>query len=321
MKPQIIWVLIAFLKERGELTLPRLGRLLWSHHSVEINPMAHYAAPKGTYATFDTSPTSSQATLSECIDFIKDKYSVSKEEAQQLFDAYLSELEDSLIREGRYEMAELGMFVKDDNRIYFVPEEIDWSADFYGMPIVPAQPVKYTEEEKEDVFSTPLRVHETNNDNELKGDEWTLWGVITALVLSALILFVITKTIERLGSDSVPNSAETSKVEVQRDPSTRNIHTKKNELTLPKEEAEGREVIKEHIGKPCVIVVGSFRRSDNAKKMLDKVVGRGYTPFTVESNGYHRVGVQFDCLTEDLYRKLFVLRGEFGKDAWVLVYD
>ena len=60
---------------------------------------------------------------------------------------------------------------------------------------------------------------------------------------------------------------------------------------------------------------------DYARTVEAAVMDMGYKLYTEPYNGYHRVGIEFDCLTQDLYRTLFQMKGRFGDDAWILKYE
>ncbi len=320
MKPEFIQTLIGFLKERGELGLPGIGKFVWQHHEVEVVPQDQYAAPAGEYASFF--PVQSEVQLREWIQYVQAQLLLSDMEAKALNEAWIAEFNEGLQREGIYEMTGFGRMYKKSGRIYFVPEKIEWDPEYFGLPVVPARVITYSEEEKRNLFQEPLIVHRTDSEN--KPSEWSFWDVIISLCLSALILFFLAKTIEIFlnGKDSLKPG---QKSEVQKE--IRDSAQAITPIILPKEKPlagtykEDKEVVEEHIGKPCVIIVGSFKSARRAERLKERVISNGYLPFTQEYGAYHRVGVKFDCLTEDLYRKLFVLRGAFGKDAWILLYD
>jgi len=70
----------------------------------------------------------------------------------------------------------------------------------------------------------------------------------------------------------------------------------------------------------CIVVIGSYKKEESVQKAIDKIVELGMKAYTEPYQKFKRVGVIFDCETEDLYRKLFQLRGDFDKDAWILKY-
>ena len=82
---------------------------------------------------------------------------------------------------------------------------------------------------------------------------------------------------------------------------------------------EGKIVSRAKEGE-CIVIIGSFKRSDLADLAVQRVMDRGLNAYTEAYGEFTRVGVVFDCETQDLYRRLFQLRGDFGNDAWILKY-
>ncbi|MEO6692260.1 MAG: SPOR domain-containing protein [Saprospiraceae bacterium] len=72
--------------------------------------------------------------------------------------------------------------------------------------------------------------------------------------------------------------------------------------------------------KKCVIIVGSFKKISNARKQIKQVKATKYKVYTENFGEFHRVGVQFDCMTNDLNKVLAQLKKKFSPDAWILKY-
>ncbi len=318
MKPEFVQILIAYLKEHKELNLRGLGRLSWKRHAVRVAPVEGYAAPAGGYATLE--PYDGSPVQASWISHLKEHFKLSEEEAEAMHRDVLSEINTGINEGGEYEIVGFGAFFRKRGQTYFKPEHIDWEEEHFGLPVVPASVVTYGEDEKRDLFQEALVVHASKE--EAKTD-WSLWEVILALTITALILFFLTQTVKLLLKE--PAQSGTTKIVTPSVDSTRRTDT--SPIILPVEESlpddveSGNTHLKDHYGKACVIIVGSFSKLANADQLARRVEAHHYTPYRQKYGNHYRVGVQFDCLTEDLYRKLFVLRGEFGKDAWILVYD
>ena len=69
----------------------------------------------------------------------------------------------------------------------------------------------------------------------------------------------------------------------------------------------------------CVIVVGSFKRSKNVNRMIEKLRSKGLEHFTQGYRGFTRVGIVLTCQTElDVYKRLDQIKKEVEKEAWLL---
>ncbi len=72
--------------------------------------------------------------------------------------------------------------------------------------------------------------------------------------------------------------------------------------------------------KKCVIIVGSFQKSFNAKRMITKVKRQKFQAYSENFGTFHRVGVKFDCTHIPLESMLELLKKKFAGDAWILKY-
>ena len=72
--------------------------------------------------------------------------------------------------------------------------------------------------------------------------------------------------------------------------------------------------------KPCVIIVGSFKKINNANRLAKTLTRKKYKVYREPYLDFHRVGVQFDCLKKDLQTVLSELKTTFNPDCWILKY-
>ncbi|MFK7903929.1 MAG: SPOR domain-containing protein [Chitinophagales bacterium] len=87
----------------------------------------------------------------------------------------------------------------------------------------------------------------------------------------------------------------------------------KTPKTTPKSDDFNR-----HIGE-CIIVVGAFEKDHNARKIIRKLKGKGYTVKTGWRKGLKYVGVPTNCKDKNAMKAaLQKLRKTFDIEAWVL---
>lgn len=68
----------------------------------------------------------------------------------------------------------------------------------------------------------------------------------------------------------------------------------------------------------CVLIVGAFKNGANAKKMIKKIISRGYKPYDEVHNGLKRVGISYNCRSNDPETFKLKMRKVFGREAWNL---
>ena len=68
----------------------------------------------------------------------------------------------------------------------------------------------------------------------------------------------------------------------------------------------------------CMIVVGAFGESSNAKSMMTTLKNLGYEPYQMNRVGLTHVGVRKNCRTSELREVLYHVRSQISSEAWVL---
>ena len=71
----------------------------------------------------------------------------------------------------------------------------------------------------------------------------------------------------------------------------------------------------------CVIIVGTYRNDTNAQSAYRTIETKGYTPYIENFQEMHRVGVLFDCASQDLDLYLSQVQKDISTNAWFLRPD
>jgi len=72
------------------------------------------------------------------------------------------------------------------------------------------------------------------------------------------------------------------------------------------------------INKGCMIVVGSFKNQENARRMEERVLTEGYSTLVQVNDNRSRVVVTFDCLEKDLIDFLKEIQENVSPKSWYL---
>ncbi len=96
---------------------------------------------------------------------------------------------------------------------------------------------------------------------------------------------------------------------------------KQEEVTPPKPEIKRVQKInkKSHSNDGnCVIIVGAFKDTANAQRMMKNISLKGYNTFTSDHQGLKRVGVRYNCqgISPEAFKTK--IRSQFNKEAWSL---
>jgi cell division septation protein DedD len=68
----------------------------------------------------------------------------------------------------------------------------------------------------------------------------------------------------------------------------------------------------------CVLILGAFKQSGNATRMLNKINTKGYKSYVSDVNGLRRVGVVVDCAGKDVDSFKNEIRKKLNSDSWQL---
>lgn len=68
----------------------------------------------------------------------------------------------------------------------------------------------------------------------------------------------------------------------------------------------------------CIIIVGAFKNTVNAQRMIKNITQKGYQTFTSEHQGLKRVGVRYNCQNISPEAFKAKMRAQFNNEAWSL---
>lgn len=88
------------------------------------------------------------------------------------------------------------------------------------------------------------------------------------------------------------------------------------ETMIPKENMDSLNQVMLH--KDCIIIIGSFLKKSNAKRLAEKVERNNYQLYEGQYGKFNRVGVKFNCFERNLKEVLSELKKLYHPDAWVL---
>ncbi len=228
-----------------------------------------------------------------------------------------------------------GQLTASENGIVFLPTEKNLHHQFFGLEALEIQPVQKIFhaqiEERAPIKSLPRHTI----------IEFRNIVLIIAMLLLILICFWFCP-VKKTGKSGKDTSSDISKVDSLLNQSipgmgdSGNLHptlldTPKNNTldTSQYDSLKNEEIITiENVAelndkvknKTCVIIVGSFLKISNARRMEKKVIADGYQVYKGNYNNFNRVGISFDCLKHDLAGVLTELKKKYSQDSWVLKY-
>lgn len=321
-------VLFDYLSRRKTLVLPGIGSLVWTEHG----------AAKGEYVGEITPPGVSLELQEDIgsadpfIDFLALKYDLSNEEAKEIFAHWIEDLNGRLTSGYTITIKHIGALKNDANgKTLFEADNSVLNSAFH-LPTIKLSPVEMSK--------AKVVTHVPPVNGNGMGTSVFINVIVPILLTAAIIILsyflyqqlfttgasevskesvdIVDKNKEDLpltGMDTIQADPDTQTNEVLPDTSDAD---ELNEIVM--ERGQEEEQLESFVEKFCIIILGSFKRSDFADALSNRISHEGLEVYTEEYNSFTRVGVRFDCYTKDLYRTLFQLRGEYGEDAWILKY-
>lgn len=317
------------LMEFGSVSVPSLGTFTLQY----------------TEATFKNNKTLISPPSSKVV-FTKDELSAPtlkarlSESGMSVEDASLTEqllVSDYLMTFKNNTPFELDGFGTVINSV-FLTREIKYFNRYYGLSDIAIQSVAAPITHNED-YLYRLNLQSKNVSNA--GLKNFLWPLLIGLFVSVFILAwffseknttsnidtaIVAEKIEEPIAKITPIIDDTLMVEDNDEADINNdttdqLETAKIAETTRKLEANpGKNETKsvEYSGNSCVVIVGSFKDSANANKLLKSITAKGYKTYTAQYNGLKRVGVTYDCQTSDPDSFKSKVKKVFNKDAWYL---
>ncbi len=282
--------------------------------------------------------------------FLANQLKVSIERADALLQVYVKNLKQKLQQNGQVQIFGIGKLLKNnDSELEFSGLGQNFHKDYAFLPSLnfsplPTPTVLKSEEKTPiekigrvsalDTVSAPEAVNSASAepikstsmenkpyqsssyqyDEPEKGLVATLgfpfWILIALFLLMAFLLYKgcgsMTKSPIQTAQDAVEETAAdvASAVDGLTGNETKDFGKYSDVLT------------QEIVDQGCVIIVGSFKRQRNALRMREKIMNKGYQPYSEFHNGLNRIGIQFECLDHDLVDFIQKIRSDIEPKAW-----
>jgi len=320
-----------------------LYQMLMEFGSVSVPSLGTFAL-QYTEATFKNNKTLISPPSSKVV-FTKDDLSAPtlkarlSESGMSVEDAALTEqllVSDYLLTFKNNTPFELDGFGTVINNV-FLTRENKYFNRYYGLNDIAIQSVAAPITHHEDYL---YRLNPQSKNVSNSGLKNFLWPLLIGLFVSVFILAwffseknttsnidtaIVAEKVEEPIEEITPILDDTLMVEDDDEADINNdttdqVESDKSAETPRKSEANPGNETKsvEYSGNSCVVIVGSFKDSANANKLLKSIAAKGYKTYTAQYNGMKRVGVTYDCQTNEPDAFKSKVKKVFNKDAWYL---
>ncbi len=224
-------------------------------------------------------------------------------------------------------------YTKGNNVLQFQPSNTNLHINFFGQEDYPLNPLKI---DKNESTSPTLLKPSSQVEKRIKPSHNRLLLTLLALLwllFLGLLLCPAKKNNKSNNDSNLPkidsplvtsNSNDTSTHQVLNELDSNQLNPKDTSSSYQHEEkitSSKIDELNEKIEKKkCVIIVGSFKKSWNAKRQLLRIKKLGYSSYSEKFGEFQRTGVEFDCDHDQLNHMLEELKTKFAADSWILKY-
>ncbi len=333
------------------VVLPEFGAFVVNTESAVIDHVMGQIHPPARKVVFNALIKANDGLL---IDHVSRKEHVAYESAASMVQHFIDEIQSQLKQSQVFSLPGIGKFTMNIERKYeFSAEPHNFDLGCYGLAALNFYPIlrgAYTspnaipqvDKRKKLPFSLA---------SATKVASVLLLAVIIPLLLNAIFKGLpeqqessmapkLSQQTEEEGkskadkSDDETISAETSAetpINLQNDrPHDGQLAAEPDddeaEIVKPKtdfNDTENKKMVESYMASETseqvyIMIIGSFGDAANAKKLSQKLIKDGYTPYTDVNKGLNRVGVRMLCPAKDLEKALEKVRKSYNPKAWVL---
>ncbi len=352
MSKKINTLIKNYLLTHGEVIVPGLGRIKEEYISSSLHVVSKNISPSTCQYSFDDSFFSD----SGFIDYVCGMLHISKKKAEEKIRAFSEQVLNRLLNYRMAKLSGIGELKQNEDRtIQFIPDPTLQAGSSTLLPTLQLNPVIRQNSSKEEIILSKLESNKSyaedfkptskNSlaqrhyiDQSITSSGWRDY-LLCAILIAAIILLIsqcsqLYKQNE-LRNRTYPVSGISDTVVQSVDPMTQkgtSFDGEEDERTEPANEVSNTKTQTEEalvynynlsediIKEGCIIVVGSYKSSNNAEAMLTRIRRDGHKVFKEPNNiGYTRVGLYIDCNNDsDLPSILRDIRNSYSDSSWYL---
>lgn len=326
MKPDIASLLAELLFRHPSVTIPGFGTFLRSYQEAQIQSVHRQALPPSAQVHFDEGQQADDGLLQ---DELCQQHGMEAEAARAHIRAFAEATKAALARRESVLIPRMGrLFLDFEQRCRFSPENLEnLNIDAYGLPPVslPAPLAR-----KKTPAPEPNKMPESAPvAKESSLQAWLQSSMPWVLLLSLAILAITVHFVTREPGYKLFSFQDQIKETPPERTNTRPMLAEPDEdaeqENLPPEFPDEEEELDTEAPtmapgtKMGIIIIGSFKDEDNAKKLIQDLFRDGYEAYSDQKGNATRVGIQFGYSERsELQRYLREIRDKYNSKAWVM---
>jgi cell division protein FtsN len=322
------------LFENDCVVVPGFGGFLTQYVSADIHPITHKFIPPFKKVAFNEQLQTNDGVL---INAICQCELISKDEAIHKIKEFTDNAKDILSKRNLFELKDIGrFFYNTENKLEFEPEtKTNYLEESYGLSEIFFKPIErnFTTMNKPSQVGKPVRQKQANTSEEgQEGPKKSQAGLIIFAVLFLLLggattfLYFNQDNQDLASINPFVILQEQNKNTVVETPPVVVADTVAEEpiaeVTTEEQPIEREEVITSKTGR-YFVVIGSFKRKDNAFKVKENFESQSQSVSIIEPYGkkkFYRVSIADFETIDEAKTKMEELKASYGKNIWILTY-
>jgi len=329
------------LFQHETVIFPGFGGIVTGYKSASIDYVQGLIHPPSKELTFNEKLTINDGMLER---FVRERYDVSYEEAQQAVGAYVTKIQVSLDKGELVFFPKVGRLYRNyERKLQFLQDNTNYNTDTFGLPPVQFYPILRSKDGLAKEAPVPIEQHQmvgtktTNFAHILQRAMPVLIGFAVVGIAISLFLLRPDGLLNENGPSTLPVSQNINKkpsatekasmldvVKKKKEVVKESVAPVVEETVIDEDEVnyENDFVVEENARKAaqkeCVIIVGAFSKKSGVQKTVDAIYDLGFDAYQDKKRGLTRVGVQFAYEdTHDIERTLKRVRKTIHHKAWV----
>jgi len=326
------------LFQHETVIFPGFGGIVTGYKSASIDYVQGLIHPPSKELTFNEKLTINDGMLER---FVRDRYDMSYEEAQQAVGAYVTKVQVSLDKGELVFFPKVGRLYRNyERKLQFLQDNTNYNTATFGLPPVQFYPILRSKDALAKEAPVPIEQHQMvgNKTSFAKIAQRAMPVLIGfAVVGIAISLFLLRPEgiLDENGPSTLPvaqrlnkKPAATEKASILNLSNDKKAAIKKTAPVVAQEveedevdyasDFEAEEMARKAAQKECVIIVGAFSKKSGVQKTVDKIYDLGYDAYQDKKRGLTRVGVQFAYKNRnDIEKALKRVRKNIHHKAWV----
>lgn len=253
---------------------------------------------------------------------------IPRDEASQLIDDYVQDLQQKLRSDGNLNLEGIGQFTLDDKQnIFFrTPENVNFLADSFGLDVLDIEQETVKTESHEQEVKAPKSMEAIPRFKRKYTGWYVVIGTLLLLILVSIMIYLSGTHGVGLFSGKNGGRQESDlvifgpKTQADKDPLIKKISKSLDEKTTVKEalSLDSQPVETEMNNTSYILVAGTFKSEKNAQILCNRLQQQGFSAKVIPTGQLVRVSLGQFNNKKDALDELQRIRGQLQQSVWLM---